>query len=104
MPVPRINSEKYVLSEQSKMYRKADKIVDRLCDMGYNIETEREAVQIIERYNLNKLQFDYPYGSFDEFKKHVLAGEFDFEPHLVSKKEHDEFMKKVKEGKAWITY
>lgn len=103
MPVPRINSDKYKLSkDELKMRRKAALIVNALCEMGYDVGNEREAVQIIEKDNLDKFQFDYPYGSYDLFKKHVLNGEFDVSIHIGSKKEHDEFMKPVIEGEAWI--
>ena len=53
-----------------------------------------------------RIQFDYPYGSFEEYKKHVLAGEFDLDIKsvLTSPEEQKELDKAVKEGKLWVTY
>ena len=60
---------------------KAGCIVRALDD--YGAENERDAVRIIEKYGVNKFDFDYPYGSFEAFKKHVLAGEFDIDIEAV---------------------
>ena len=74
--------------------------------MGYSVNTERDAVQIIDNFNLDKSQFDFPYHSFEEFKKHVLAGEFDYseESFSSSEEEIEALHKAVAEGKLWITY
>lgn len=101
MPVPRLVVPKY---KSSEVNRKADRIVSKLCDMGYDICDERDAIHVIECDNLDKSQFDYPYGSYGEFKKRVLEGEFDIDTKIASKEQHDVLMKKVKEGKLWITH
>lgn len=72
----------------------------------YDVEDAKVAIKIIEENNLDKSQFDFPYGSFEEFKKHVLAGEFDYdEKSFYSSKEEIEALDNaVKEGELWITY
>lgn len=68
MPVPRVNMPKYKKTERSKMMD----IVVQLYRMGYNVDNARDAIQIIEVFKLDKSQFNFPYGSFEEAKKHVL--------------------------------
>lgn len=103
MPIPKYNLPEYKPDENEL---KADVIIRKLSDMGYAVDTERDAVQIIDSFNLDKSQFDFPYGSFDEAKKHALAGEFDYdeESFFSSKEECEELDKAVAEGKLWITY
>ena len=83
-------------------------IVRSLLRLGYDIEDERDAVKIIEYEGIEKFNFDYPYGSFEAFKKHVLAGEFDFDIEkdikLGTKEDHEKLEKAVEEGKLWVTY
>ena len=83
---------------------KLNHIIYLLCD--YDVGDARDAVRIIEKYGVDKFDFDYPYGSFEEFKKHVLAGEFDvdIESIMITKEEHDELEKAVKEGRLRVTY
>lgn len=45
----------------------------RLRDMGYIVHGEMDVVNIIESECLNVLQFDFPLGSFDAFKRHAMA-------------------------------
>lgn len=103
MPIPKYDLPEYKPDETEL---KADIIVRKLSKMGYSVNTERDAVHIIDNFNLDKSQFDFPYGSFEEFKKHVLAGEFDYdeESFSSSKEEIEALHKAVAEGKLWITY
>lgn len=82
--------------------KKSDRIVWLL--RFYDAGNARDAVRIIEKYGVDKFDFDYPYGSFDEYKKHVLAGEFDTKLHIMTRKEEKELKQLVKEGKLWLTY
>ena len=59
MPVPRVDMPKYKKTERSKM----TDIIMQLYRMGYNIDNARDAIQIIEEFELDKLQFNFPYGS-----------------------------------------
>lgn len=103
MPIPKYDLPEY---ESDENELKADVIIRKLSDMGYAVDTERDAVQIIDSFNLDKSQFDFPYGSFEEFKKHVLAGKFDYDEESFSSSEEEieALHKAVKEGKLWITY
>lgn len=103
MPIPKYDLPEYKPDETEL---KADIIVRKLSKMGYSVNTERDAVHIIDSFNLDKSQFDFPYHSFEEFKKHVLAGEFDYDEESFSSSEEEieALHKAVKEGKLWITY
>lgn len=83
---------------------KSNYIIRMLFD--YDVEDARDAIRIIEEQGVDNFQFDYPYGSFEEYKKHVLAGEFDLDIKsvLTSPEEQKELDKAVKEGKLWVTY
>ena len=70
----------------------------------YNACNARDAVRIIEEHGVDKFDFDYPYGSFEEFKRHTLAGEFDVKLKIATKEDHERLQQAVKEGKAWVTY
>lgn len=76
MPVPRFVIREHKVNEK---WWKVNYIVRTLVRAGYDIGDAREAIQIIESENLDKSQFDYPYASYDEFKNHVLLGEFDID-------------------------
>lgn len=84
--------------------KKSNYIVRMLFD--YDVEDARDAIRIIEEQGVDKFQFNYPYGSFEEYKKHVLAGEFDLDIKsvLTSPEEQKELDKAVEEGKLWVTY
>lgn len=103
IPMPNINIPKYCVSADEK---KIDRIIYALNHMNYDVNDERDAVRIIEEHGVNKFQFDYPYGSFEEFKKHVLAGEFDINvaSSMRTPEEQKKLDKAVKEGKLWVTY
>ena len=70
MPVPKFNLPKHKPSERDL---KRDIVFRKLYDMNYNVLDERHAIHIIENNNIDKTQFDWPYGSFEAFKQHVLA-------------------------------
>lgn len=103
MPIPKYDLPEYKPDETEL---KADIIARKLSKMGYSVNTERDAVHIIDNFNLDKSQFDFPYGSFEEAKKHVLAGEFKYRKKSFSssKEEIEALHKAVAEGKLWITY
>lgn len=102
MPIPRLNMPKYKLTESDRM----DIVIRQLCKMGYKVNNAKRAIRIIEKFHIDKSQFDFPYGSFEEAKKHVLAGEFKYRKKSFSssKKEIEALHKAVAEGKLWITY
>ena len=102
MPAPRLNIPKHKLTEDGKMLN----VISKLCLMGYEVCEAKNAIRIIEMFDLDKSQFDFPYGSFEEAKKHVLAGEFDYseESFSSSEEEIEALHKAVKEGKLLITY
>lgn len=102
MPIPRLNMPKYKLTENDRM----DIVMRQLCKMGYKVNNAKRAIRIIEKFHIDKSQFDFPYGSFEEAKKHVLAGEFKYRKKSFSssKEEIEALHKAVAEGKLWITY
>lgn len=101
MPVPRLYMPDHNVSDVDI---KADRIVQILYDMGYDVGDERDVVRVIEKEGVDKFDFDYPYGSFEEFKRHVLDGEFDVDLHLMTDEEREQWDKDEKEGRVWITY
>lgn len=102
MPIPRLNMPKHKLTEDGKMLN----VISKLCLMGYEVCEAKNAIRIIEMFDLDKSQFDFPYGSFDEAKKHALAGEFDYDEESFSSSEEEieTLHKEVEEGKLWVTY
>ena len=106
MPVPKFNLPKIKKSEERKKWEKVDIIIRVLTGMGYDVIDVKDAVDIIERNHLDKSKFDYPYGSFETFKQHVLAGEYEYDRKsaYVSKEIHEARIQAVKEGKLWVTY
>ena len=101
MPVPRYNIQRH---KPSEVKVKSNYIVRMLFKAGYDIDDERDAVKLIEEKGVDKFDFDYPYGSFAEYKKHVLAVDFDIEIKLATKGDHEKLQQAVKEGKLWVTY
>ncbi len=104
MPVPKFNLPKHKPSE-TKI--KARIIMSHLTyDMNYDISDMREAIRIIESIGTEKFNFDYPYGSFEAFKQHVFAGEFDVDPSKMEMTDEDreKIAKGEKEGKIWHVY
>lgn len=104
MSIPKIKDPVVYRSSDKKL--KVHDIIRSLRKMGYDADDARSAVNVIERYKLDKSQFNYPYDSFDEFKKHVLTGEFDIniQEKILTKQERKELDDAVKEGRLWITY
>ena len=102
MQIPRLNMPKYKLTERGKM----SNVVIKLNNIGYDVDDPRSAIKIIENDNLDKSQFNFPYGSFEEFKKHVLNGAYDvnIDSVFISKEEHQKLDDAVEEGKLWVTY
>ena len=102
MPVPKFKAPKH---KPSEIRLKSDYIVRTLISMNYNIKDEKDAIVVIESNGIDKFNFDYPYGSFDAYKEHVLAGEFDIDlSKMMTKAEHDTMERDIKEGKLWVTY
>lgn len=101
MPVPRYNAPRH---KPSEIEVKSIYIIRMLHAAGYDIEGDRDAVKLIEEKGVDKFDFDYPYGSFEEYKKHVLAGEFDVEIKFATKEDHEKLQQAVKEGKLRVTY
>lgn len=102
MPIPKYDLPRYKLTENDRM----DIVMRQLCKMGYKVNNAKRAIRIIEKFHIDKSQFDFPYGSFEEAKKHVLAGEFKYRKKSFSssKEEIETLHKAVAEGKLWITY
>ena len=96
------NSDTYV----SENRRKLNYIYYILRKQCYDVDGVRDAVHIIEKHGVDKFYFDYPYGSFEEFKKHVLAGEFDIdiEAMMMTDEEIAEQEKAIREGRLRVTY
>ena len=108
MPVPKFkapNNHKTAIT--SDIERKAEKIMSFLIyDMNRDVADEREVIEIIECMGIEKFNFDYPYGSFEAFKQHVLAGEFDKDSSKMEMTDEDreKIAKGEKEGKIWHVY
>ena len=102
MPVPRILKHEPVSDKKTV---KSNVIIRQLFGMGYDVDDARSAIKIIEDNNLDKSQFDFPYGSFEEFQKHVDAGEFDIdldmESMFVTKEQDRQIMDDIEKGKGW---
>lgn len=70
----------------------------------YEVRNARDAVCIIEEHGVDKFDFDYPYGSFEEFKKHTLAGEFDVESAEITDEERVEWDRALKAGEMKVIH
>lgn len=102
MPVPRLIVPEHKVNENCN---KMGRIISYLCDIGYDICTAKEAIQVIETKKLDKSQFDFPFGSYDEFKKKVLAGELEMKSlNMMTQEEQEQLDKAVREGELWIMY
>lgn len=102
MPVPRIEDEPCVINNVTKAF----KIVWLIRHMGYYVDNTRAAVDLIEKANLDKSRFDFPYGSFEEFKKHATTGEFDIDEsvmHMLDE-ERKQIKRDVEEGRLWVMH
>lgn len=98
--MPTLNMPKHKTSERGKINR----IIRQLNRMGYDVDKAEGAIQAIEIFKIDKSQFEFPYGSFDEAKKHVLSGEFDFDDSnfYMTDEEREQLKKDVKEGRLWV--
>lgn len=103
MPIPKV--EMPTLRKYDE-WNKVNQILCDLTNMGYDVGKARDIIIVIEKYHLDKSLFDYPYDSFDEFKRHVLSGQYDFDRKsaYMSDEEREELDKAVKEGRLWATY
>lgn len=104
MPIPKIPLPIPKLTENE---RRLEHIRWTLaCCMDYDIDGARDIIRVIEENHLNKSQFEYPYNSYDEFKKHVLAGDYDIDVDsmLMTNKERKERNHRIKEGKTCISF
>lgn len=95
-PSPKLEG---AILESCKMYG----VKSDLRDMQYVVNSAREAVSIIEQNNLDLSQFDFPYGSFEAFKEHTLAGEFDFDESkcISSREEIAAYKQDIKARHLW---
>ena len=84
---------------------KASIIIRTLIREGYDVDGAKGAVKIIESNYAYKSRFDYPYGSFNRFKRHVNRGDFDvnIESLLMTEHRRNILDKSVKEHKLWVT-
>lgn len=100
MPVPKLYKYQHEV-DVNKL--KLDGVEDKLLSMGYACNNCKYMIMVIDMFHLDKSQFDFPYGSYEEFKKHVAELEVsdDFE---MSEKEYEQFQKRMKEGQTLITY
>ena len=103
MPVPRYNTSRHKPSETKV---KSNYIIRMLFKVGYDVGNARDAVKLIEYKGVDKFDFDYPYGSFEEYKKHVLAGEFDvdIESMMMTDEERTTWNRDVKSGKIRVIH
>lgn len=84
---------------------KASYIVRTLYGETGKIEDETDAINYIERMGLENFDFDYPYGSFEEFKKQNAAGTFKApEMPQLTKEQRAKFEKKKRAGLIWTRY
>ena len=93
-------------NDRNKYLLKAISVENVLINMGYSVSTMKDTVVVIEENNLDQSLFDFPYGSFDVFKKHALAGEFDFDEkkHEASQLHIAKVEKRSKDKKLWVRY
>lgn len=81
---------------------KASYIVRTLYGETGKIADTTDAIKYIEKIGLENFDFEYPYGSFEEFKKQNEAGTFKApEPQKLTEKQMAEFEKKKREGLIW---
>ena len=103
MTIPKLKKSRHHSSDE---ILKLHHIIYLLRGMDYNIYDARSVIDVIENFNLDKTKFEYPYDSYENFKQHVYAGEFDVDIDLLlmSEEHCKELNKAVKEGRLWVTY
>ena len=82
------------------------RIICCLISMGYAIHRTRDVIRVIENENLDRSQFDFPYGSFEIYKQHVLDGEFDIDAtkHLMPDEIQSQLQQVADDDQLWTTY
>lgn len=102
MKIPKLKLQKFPITEK----RKSNNIIYKLTNMGYEVDNAKEALAIFEKHDIDKSQFDFPYGSFESYKQHVLADDLepDLTSHIITKEQHEQNIKDVQEGKLWEMY
>lgn len=85
---------------------KMSRIENILLYLGYCTDTGKDVVDAIEQNNLDLSQFEFPYGSFEAFKEHALAGEFDMDVYACAAlhEEIAELHRLVKDKKLHVLY
>ena len=103
MAIPKLKKSRHHSSDE---ILKLHHIIYLLRGMDYNIYDARSDINVNEDFNLDKTKIEYPYDSYENFKQHVYAGEFDVDiDSLLMSEEHcKELDKAVKEGRLWVTY
>lgn len=103
MPIPRLKKSEYRSSEEIS---RLNGIIYILRKQGYDVDDAKSVINVIDTLRLDKSQFNFPYGSFEEAKKHTLSGEFDFDENamMMTDTEREQLKKDVEEGRTWMTY
>ena len=103
MAIPKLKKSRHHSSDE---ILKLHYIIYLLRGMCYDIDDARSVIDVIEDFKLDKTKFEYPYNSYENFKQHVYAGEFDVDiDSLLMSEEHcKEIDEAVKEGRLWVTY
>ena len=85
---------------------KSMKIMRKLRKMGHDINDPNEALAVFETCNIDKTQFNFPYGSFDTYRQHVLSHDLDLDltSNVMTPEESEKIDKAIKEGKLWRTH
>lgn len=99
MKIPELPPIQFHTTEMGK----SNKILRKLKHIGYAVNDAKEALLILEKHDIDKSQFDFPYGSFEAYKQHVLAGdlEFDLTSNIMTDEQREEIRINVEEKKIW---
>ena len=62
MPVPKVKRMRHKSPDE---VIKLHHVMYILRGMGYDVDDARSVFCVIDRFNLDKSQFDFPYGSYD---------------------------------------
>lgn len=103
MPIPRIKAPVHKPNENEL---KLCKLEDDLLQMGYECGDIASIISIIESEKLDISQFDFPFGSFAEFKNHMHDDCFgdNTQVRFLTKAESEQLHRDIAEGKIWVTY
>lgn len=80
---------------------KAGVIMRCLDRMGYFCDDEHGIVRIIEENKLDVCQFDFPGGSFEQFKQDVANGKYDIQPKFSTNDSREQRKKDIASGKIY---